>query len=152
MYLYTWSRGLSKKRLKTVIRGEDDPAFEELNILKPNLSWSPDGRKIVLSTKSKGFDEIAIIDYQSTEVEKISMPELDAIGSVSWSPDGTKLAFDGNIGPYQDIFMYDLNEKQLTIYYMNLIEPTARHPYSTARRICVAKYNKLKQLIDYALL
>ena len=42
------------------------------------------------------------------------MPELDAIGSVSWSPDGTKLAFDGNIGPYQDIFMYDLNEKQLT--------------------------------------
>ncbi len=104
---------LTKKRLKTVIRGEDDPAFEELNILKPNLSWSPDGRKIVLSTKSKGFDEIAIIDYQSTEVEKISIPELDAIGSVSWSPDGTKLAFDGNIGPYQDIFMYDLNEKQL---------------------------------------
>lgn len=105
---------LTKRRLKTVIRGEDDPAFEELNILKPNLSWSPDGRKMVLSTKSKGFDEIAIIDYESTKVEKISLTELDAIGSVSWSPDGDKLAFDGNIGPYQDIFVYDLNEKQLT--------------------------------------
>ena len=42
------------------------------------------------------------------------MTELDAIGSVSWSPDGDKLAFDGNIGPYQDIFVYDLNDKQLT--------------------------------------
>ena len=69
---------------------------------------------MVLSTKSKGFDEIAIIDYESTKVEKISLTELDAIGSVSWSPDGDKLAFDGNIGPYQDIFVYDLNEKQLT--------------------------------------
>ncbi len=104
---------LTKKRLKTVIRGEDDPAFEELNILKPNLSWSPDGRHIVLSTKSNGFDEIAIIDYETLEVVKISVDKLDAIGSVSWSPDGKKLAFDGNIGPYQDIFVYHLESKTL---------------------------------------
>ena len=50
---------------------------------------------MVLSTKSKGFDEIAIIDYESTKVEKISLTELDAIGSVSWSPDGDKLALMG---------------------------------------------------------
>lgn len=105
---------LDGKKLKTIIRGEDNPDFEELNILKPNLTWSPDGKYIALSTKSKGADDIAIINYQTREIEKIRFDELDAIGSVAWSPDGKKLAFDGNIGPYQDIFVYDLSTKQLT--------------------------------------
>lgn len=104
---------LNGKKLKTVIRGEDNAEFEELNILSPNLAWSPDGRKIALSTKTKGADDIAVIDYQSGKVEKIKIPELDAIGSVSWSPDGKKLAFDANMGPYQDIYIYDLTTKKL---------------------------------------
>lgn len=105
---------LNGRKLKTVVRGEDDPAFEELNILNPNLTWSPDGQKLALSTKSKGRDDIAIIDYRTGEIEKIKFDKLDAIGSVAWSPDGRKLAFDGNDGPYQDIFVYDLVSKELT--------------------------------------
>lgn len=101
-------------KLKTLIRGEDNPEFEELNILNPNLTWSPDGRKIALSTKAKGRDDIGIIDYVSGEVEKIKFPLIDAIGSVAWSPDGKKIAFDGNIGPFQDIFVYNLESKKLT--------------------------------------
>lgn len=105
---------LTGEKLKTVIRGEDNPEFEELNILNPNLTWSPDGRKISLSTKTKGGDDIAIVDYYTGKIEKIEFPDLDAIGSVSWSPDGKKLAFDGNIGPYQDIFVYDMPSKKLS--------------------------------------
>ncbi|MEO1022013.1 MAG: hypothetical protein AAFW89_05665 [Bacteroidota bacterium] len=105
---------LDGRRLKTLIRGEDNPEFEELNILNPGLTWSPDGRKVAMSTKSRGRDDIAIIDYVTGEVEKIKFSQLDAIGSVSWSPDGTKLAFAGNIGPYQDIFVYELGEQRLT--------------------------------------
>lgn len=105
---------LNGKKLKTIIRGEDNPDFEELNILNPNLTWSPDGRKVALSTKTKGVDELAIIDYRSGEIEKIRLKELDAIGSVSWSPDGKKISFDGNIGPFQDIFVYDFNAGSLT--------------------------------------
>ncbi len=105
---------INGQKLKTLIKGEDNPDFEELNILDPNISWSPDGSKIVLSTKTKGRDDIAIIDYSTKDIQKIKFPNIDAIGSVSWSPDGNKLAFDGNIGPFQDIFVYDLNSKSLT--------------------------------------
>ncbi|MDR9417441.1 peptidase MA family metallohydrolase [Gracilimonas sp.] len=101
-------------KLKTLIRGEDNPEFEELNILNPNITWSPDGRKIAISTKSKGKDDIALIDYETKETTKIKFKDLDAIASISWSPDGKKLAFDGNVGPYQDIFVYNIEYKELT--------------------------------------
>ncbi|WP_395261710.1 peptidase MA family metallohydrolase [Halalkalibaculum sp. DA3122] len=107
---------ITGNKLKTLIRGSDNINFEELNILNPNLSWSPDGSKLTLSAKSKGADDLAIVDYETGEIQKIKFPRLDAIGSVSWSPDGQKIAFDGNIGPYQDIFIYNLQTRE----FMNL--------------------------------
>lgn len=98
----------SGDRLKTIISGADNPMFEELNILNPNLSWSPDGSQIALSSKSQGSYNLAIVDYESLEKRTIKFPQLDAINSVAWSPDGQKIAFDGNMGPYQDIFVYNL--------------------------------------------
>jgi Tol biopolymer transport system component len=96
------------ERLKTVISGADNPMFEELNILNPNLSWSPDGTQLALSSKSQGRYNLAIVDYETLNTRTILFPELDAINSVAWSPDGQKIAFDGNTGPYQDIFVYNL--------------------------------------------
>lgn len=103
---------ITGEKLKTVIKGEDNINFEELNILNPNLSWSPDGSKIALSAKSKGSDNLAIADYNTGKVRMISFPKLDAIGSVDWAPDGNKIAFDGNIGPFQDIYVYNLQTKE----------------------------------------
>ena len=101
-------------KLKTLIKGGDNVNFEELNILNPNLSWSPDGSKITLSTKTKGADNLAIVDYETGNVRKIEFPELDAIGSVAWAPDGEKIAFDGSVGPFQDIFVYNLETQEFT--------------------------------------
>ncbi|MDZ7682435.1 MAG: hypothetical protein U5J63_12155 [Fodinibius sp.] len=97
------------EKIKTLIKGEDNINFEELNILNPNLSWSPNGEKIALSAKSKGSDNLAIVDYETGKVRMVQFPKVDAIGSVAWSPDGNKIAFDGNIGPYQDIYVYNPN-------------------------------------------
>ncbi len=101
------------ERLKTLIRGEDSPQFEELNILNPNLSWSPDGRKITLSTKSDGKYNLGIIDYETEEVQMHRFSKVDAMASVAWSPDGKKIAFDGNEGGYQSIYVYDLEKREL---------------------------------------
>lgn len=98
----------SGERLKTLVSGADNPMFEELNILIPNLSWSPDGTKLALSSKSQGNYNLAIIDYQTGNTNTIRFPTIDALNSVAWSPDGEKIAFDGNIGPKQDIFIYNL--------------------------------------------
>ncbi|MGM0589279.1 MAG: peptidase MA family metallohydrolase [Bacteroidota bacterium] len=102
------------KVLKTLVRGEDNEQFEELNILNPNLAWSPDGKNLALSTKSRGRDELAIVDYETGKIKKIEFPDLDAIGSVAWSPDGKKIAFSANRGALQDIFVYNLETTEFT--------------------------------------
>jgi len=104
----------SGERIKTLIEGSDSPMFEELNILNPNLSWSPDGRKIALSSKSKGSYNLAVVDVESGKSTTTRFPQLDAINSVAWSPDGRKIAFDGNIGPYQSIFVFNLETEDFT--------------------------------------
>ncbi|MEX0894678.1 MAG: BamA/TamA family outer membrane protein [Balneolaceae bacterium] len=100
-------------RLKTLIRGEDNPMFEELNILNPNLTWSPDGSRIALSSKSEGSYNLSIVNYTSGNVQSVRFPQIDALNSVAWSPDGNKIAFDGNAGPYQSIFVYNLETNDL---------------------------------------
>ena len=94
--------------MKTLIRGNDNVDFEELNILRPNLTWSPDGSQLALSTRSGGSIDLAIVDYDSGDITRIKFPMLDALGSVAWSPDGKKIAFQANKGPYTDIFVYNL--------------------------------------------
>ncbi|SMO54514.1 peptidase MA family metallohydrolase [Gracilimonas mengyeensis] len=129
------------RKLKTLVKGQDNPEFEELNILNPNMDWSPDGSKVAISTKSKGRDDLAIIDYATGNIEKIQFPNIDAIASIAWSPDGTKIAFDGNIGAYQDIFIYDMetrNLKNLTGDFFSDTEPEwspdSRYVYFTSDR------------------
>src|SRR5699024_10085849 len=87
--------------IKKLIDGATNINFAELNILTPNLTWSPDGNKIALSAQSKGRDRIAIMDVNSDKARFLKFEKLDAIGSVAWSPDGEKIAFSGSDGPYQ---------------------------------------------------
>lgn len=105
---------ITGEKIKTLIEGEDNVNFEELNILNPNLSWSPDGERLALSAKSEGSDHLALVDYETGKVRMLEFPKMDAIGSVAWSPDGNKIAFDGNIGPLQDIFVYNLQTQAFT--------------------------------------
>ncbi|TNE74112.1 hypothetical protein EP331_02595 [bacterium] len=100
---------LTGKKIKTLIKGNDNIDFEELNILNPNLSWSPDGKTLALSSKSLGKDMLALVNYNTGEIKRIRFPKLDAIESVSWSPDGKQIAFNGNIGAYSDVFVYNLD-------------------------------------------
>jgi len=86
--------------------------FEELNILFPSLTWSPDNKTIALSLKSSGYDRI--YTYDTEEDELVELPfELDGIESVSWSPDGSKIAFVGSDPEESDVYIYNLETKTL---------------------------------------
>ncbi|MGE5436719.1 MAG: peptidase MA family metallohydrolase, partial [Syntrophothermus sp.] len=101
------------KIIKKLIEGNRTNDFEQLNILTPGLSWSPDGRKIALSAKSGGWDVIYIIDVESEDREELTNLRLDEIKNVQWSPDGEKILFVGHTASQSDVYVYDLTKKEM---------------------------------------
>ncbi|MBE0559200.1 MAG: PD40 domain-containing protein, partial [Proteobacteria bacterium] len=110
IYLMSASDGSNMERL---ITGQQTSDFEELHLLTPGITWSPDGTKIALAVKSGEYDAIMIVDVESGDQERITF-HLDGIFSVHWSPDGTMLAFVGQKSPQSDIYVYNLSTKELS--------------------------------------
>jgi Tol biopolymer transport system component len=93
--------------IKKLVKGNRTADYEELNILTPSVTWSPDGKKIALGAKSGGYDVVYIIDVESEDREIIPF-KLEGVKSVTWSPDGNKLAFVGHTAKQSDIYLYDI--------------------------------------------
>jgi len=100
-------------KISKIVDGQRTSNFEELHLLTPGITWSPDGKKIALAVKSGDADAIFIVDAATGDQEKLQF-KLDGIFSVSWSPKGDKLAFVGDDAKQSDIFIYDLATKNLT--------------------------------------
>ncbi|MDP2300899.1 MAG: peptidase MA family metallohydrolase [Ignavibacteria bacterium] len=101
------------KVIKRLVKGNRTADFEELNILTPGLSWSPDGNFIALSAKSSGYDVIYLIDVKEEDVEILPF-KFDGIGSVSISPDGENIAFSGHNNTQSDIYIYNIHSRVVT--------------------------------------
>jgi Tol biopolymer transport system component len=101
------------KVVEKLVDGQQTNDFEELHLLTPGISWSPDGKSIALAAKAGEQDAILIIDVESGDREKLQLG-LDGIFSVSWSPEGRRIAFVGNTAYQSDIYVYDLEAKRLT--------------------------------------
>jgi len=95
-----------------LLDGQQTRNLEELHLLTPGMSWSPDGKRIVLATKAGDQDALLLIDVDSGKQEKVTFG-LDGIFSVVWSPVGDRLAFVGNKDQQSDIYVYELKNKRL---------------------------------------
>jgi Tol biopolymer transport system component len=95
-----------------IINGQRTNNFEELHLLTPGLTWSPDGKKLALAVKAGERDAIMIVDVESGDEEKIEF-DLDGIFSVDWSQDGTCLVFVGQKAPQSDIYLYTFATKEV---------------------------------------
>ena len=98
--------------LGKLVSGQRTNDFEELHLLTPGITWSPDGKRIALSAKSGEQDALFLIDVDHGDQEKLEFG-LNGIFTVEWSPLGDKLAFVGLSGPQSDIYVYDLKSKTL---------------------------------------
>ncbi|MEO6695964.1 MAG: biopolymer transporter Tol [Ignavibacteria bacterium] len=98
--------------IKKVIEGNNNTDFEELHILTPGLSWSPDGRKLAISVKSGDRDAIYLIDINTEDRVEIPV-KFDAVYYVSWGPVGNKIAFIGAKEDRSNLYLYDVNSKKL---------------------------------------
>lgn len=101
------------KIIKRVVKGNTTNNFEELHLLTPGISWSPDGKRIAIAVKAGVEDAIFLIDVDSGNEQKLTFG-LDGIFSVTWSPGGDKLAFMGQKIQQSDIYVYDLTTGKLT--------------------------------------
>ncbi len=102
---------INGKIIKKLVQGNTTADFEQLNVVTPGLSWSPDGKKIALSAKSNGYDVVYIIDVETENKESLPI-QLDGIKSLSWSPDGKNIAFVGHTAVQSDIYVYNLQSRQ----------------------------------------
>lgn len=101
------------KIIKKLVEGNKTPDFEELNILTPGLTWSPDGEKIALSAKSGGYDVVYIIDVENEDKEILPIKIEEGIKSVTWSPDGKNIVFIGQTERQSDVYLYNLETKEI---------------------------------------
>jgi Tol biopolymer transport system component len=104
---------------RKIISGQRTPDFEELHLLTPGMSWSPDGKRLALAAKSGDQDAIILYDIEQEREEKLELG-LDGIFSVDWAPpspgapsEATRLAFVGVRRGRSDIYVYDLASKAL---------------------------------------
>ena len=110
VYLYSLVEG---KRIKKLVSGERSKDFEELHIIRPGISWSPDSKKIVLASKSGGYDVLNIVDVIEGKVERTITFEMDGMFSPSWSPSGGKIAFTGIVDGQSDLYIVNLADGSL---------------------------------------
>jgi Tol biopolymer transport system component len=92
--------------IKRLAKGNVSPNFEELNILSPGITWSPDGKKLAVSALSRGYDLIYVFNVETDDYYTLPI-KLDGIQSITWSRDGEHLAFIGQTPKQTDLYIYN---------------------------------------------
>lgn len=100
------------KIITKLAEGNTSPNFEELNILTPGLTWSPDGSKIAIAALSHGYDVIYVFDVETEDYETLPI-KMDGIQSVTWSKNGKYLAFIGQDSKQTDIYTYNFETQEI---------------------------------------
>lgn len=99
--------------LDKVLQGNNTNNFEELQILTPGLSWSPDGKQLAISVKAGDKDAIFLIDSDDGDETKLPI-ELNSISFVEWSPKKDIIAFTGTNTKQSDLYVYNIMTNKLT--------------------------------------
>lgn len=96
------------KIIRKLVSGEKTPDLEELHWLSPGMSWSPDGKKIVIAAKASDNDALMVIDVASGKIEKYKWNDLEGVFGGSFSPDGESIAFSGIRYGQSDVYVFNL--------------------------------------------
>ncbi len=98
--------------LKRLIRGGTTAEFEELHLLKPGITWSPDGKKVAFAAKAAHQDLLYVVDINTKDVKKYPTA-LEGVFMATWNPNAETIAFIGNNGVSSDIYLLDLDTEEI---------------------------------------
>lgn len=101
------------RKLEKLVSGQRKADLEELQWLRPGMSWSNDGRYIVFSSRSAGEDALNILDVAKKKIVASHKFKLDGLFAPAWSPVSDEIAFVGVKHGHSDIFVFDLKTKEL---------------------------------------
>ena len=99
--------------LGRLVEGERSSAFESMFVLRPGITWSPDGKQIAFAAKSKNKNTLYTLDVRKKKVKKRFRFDLDALFEPTWSPDGKQIAVVGLKDGWSDIYVVDLETESL---------------------------------------
>ena len=99
--------------LKRLIHSGTTGEFEELHLLKPGITWSPDGSKVAFAAKAASEDLLYVMDVKTGKVDKYTTG-LEGVFMATWNPKENIIAFVGNDGTQSDIYLLDLASREIT--------------------------------------
>ncbi len=101
------------KDLGRLVAGERSTAFESMFLLRPGITWSPDGKQVAFAAKSKNKNTLYTLDVRKKRVRRRFRFDLDGLFEPAWSPDGRRIAVVGLKDGWSDIYVVDLDDESL---------------------------------------
>ena len=104
-------------RVLRPLQRNESPYIDGIRYMDSGGSWAPDSRRIAFVVMAGGNHQLAIMDVQSSSLERIEIEGLGALQNPAWSPNGREIAFTGLTGGVSDLYVYEVetgNVRQLT--------------------------------------
>jgi Tol biopolymer transport system component len=100
---------------RRLVETTTDPHFDSLQFLSSAGDWAPDNRRFVFAALSAGQPVLTIVDADRGRREaEHEFKDLGEIYNPAWSPDGRRIAFSALTGGVLDLYVFDLESRQLT--------------------------------------
>ena len=99
--------------LGRLVEGERSSDFEGLFVLRPGITWSPDGKQIAFAAKSRNKNTLYTLDVRKKRVTKRFKFDLDGLFEPTWSPDGKQIAIVGLKDGWSDVYVVNVEDEGL---------------------------------------
>jgi hypothetical protein len=107
----------SGKIIKVLAQAGTSDKFESFHPFRSGVSWSPDGKKIVLVTKQSGHDVLTILDVKTKKVVGKYNPNLGKVISPDWSPTSGEIVFVGVQDSHTGLYIWDMKSNKCELLF-----------------------------------